>query len=126
MVFQDIGADCIPHTSRMNDCSLETAGPSGRLLEGGRIPEGGYEAAGFQQAAPRALKVRTYITMTGRGVATMRPATPESWTKRGYSKGVPGGCPHPAGYCSHAAHDITYCLGSYAPRWPVGTEGNMP
>ena len=66
------------------------------------------EADPWQAARGRALKVCTPITMMGRGVATVDPATPESRNTHGYS--TPYGTPitHPAWHCCHVDHDALH------------------
>ena len=65
----------------------------------------------------RALKICTHITAMRRGVATVKPATPESRNAHGHSASYGAAITRPTRHCCHVDHDVTH--GELSVR-PVG------
>ena len=102
--------------------------PSRREPQEGRIQEAGHKRTDSQKPATRrptprcrpqegrlpasgqdcTLKDCTHITVTRWGVATVKPATPESWSTHGHSAPYGSAIPRPARHCCHVDHDATH------------------
>ena len=90
-------AGCLK-AARLYDPSRRGPTPSSRP------PEGRLLAGGLAHT----LKVRTHIMAIRRGVATVKPATPKSRSKRGHSAPYGEATPRLVRNCCHVDHDITH------------------
>ena len=90
-----------PQDNRVVADSKKPASKERRLQEAGRDPN-------HQSYA--------HITVTRRGVATVRPTTPEARGKHGHRTPDGTAISRPARHCSHASLDVTHDRRQYGPR----------
>ena len=124
MTFQDIGTGCAPQASRMK-VRLLVVGWSKRPAAGRRQGSASHPEVGRLLAGGLAytLKVCTHITAIRRGVATVKPATPESLSEHGHIAPYRVAIPRPVRHCCHVDHDVTH--GGLSVR-PVGGGPLLP
>ena len=84
---------------------------------GGRLQEAGLEERRLQEAGrDHNHQSYTHITVTRRGVATVRPTTPEARGGHGYRRPYGTAVSRAARHCSHAGLDVTHDRLPYGPR----------
>ena len=80
-------------------------------------PEAGLEERRLQEAGQdRNHQSYAHITVTRRGVATVRPTTPEARGRHGHRTPYGTAISRPARHCSHAGLNVTHDRRQYGPR----------
>ena len=82
-----------------------------------RLPRANHEARRLHKAGQdRTHQNYTHITVTRRGVATVRPTTPEARGRHGHRTPYGSAISRPARHCSHAGLNVIRDRRQYGPR----------
>ena len=82
-----------------------------------RLPRASHEARRLHKAGQdRTHQNYTHITVTRRGVATVRPTTPEARGRHGHRTPYGSAISRPARHCSHAGLNVIHDRRQYGPR----------
>ena len=89
----------------------------GSRLQKDRLPKAGHEERRLQEAGQdRTHQNYAHIMVTRRGVATVRPTTPESRSRHGHRTPYGSAISRPARHCSHVGLDVIHDRRQYGPR----------
>ncbi len=101
-------------TGRLSPVRLGTLA---MLRQEDRLPRASHEARRLHKAGRgRTYQNYTHITVTRRGVATVRPTTPGARGRHGHRTPYGTAISRPARHCSHASLDVTHGRRQYGPR----------